>query len=80
MNWIPITEELPPVAERVLFCCEVVGDFTEVGVGWYTGKWTESPTAVAMETAGDDWAPCSHWMDLPNRPEASDQKAETNPE
>ena len=68
-NWISICEQLPPTDRRVLFCCEIDGEFTEVDLGQFNGAWTGSTSAVAMELEGDDWAPCSHWMDLPKPPQ-----------
>jgi len=67
-KWISVRDQLPPIDRRVLFCCDIDGDFTEVDLGQFSGNWTESKTAVAMELGGDDWAPCSHWMELPDPP------------
>mgnify|MGYP003658934643 CR=1 FL=1 len=67
-NWISIREQLPPIDRQVLFCCEIDGDFTEVDLGQFDGHWTASKNAVAMELDGDDWAPCSHWMEIPKTP------------
>jgi len=67
--WISVRDQLPPVRKQVLFCCEIDGDFSEVIAGQYSGNWTESKNAVAMELGGDDWAPCSHWMEIPKPPE-----------
>ena len=79
MKWIPITEKLPALYEPVLFCryIEEYG-FGDVGFGWYEGMkpgWYEGmktdgiANAIAMLTS-DDWYPCTHWMPLPETPEA----------
>ena len=79
LNWIPITKELPQLDIPVLFCCDIDGEFTDVDLGWFTGRWTDSKTAIAMELPGfeiktdgtmiQDWSPCSHWMTLPQTPD-----------
>lgn len=63
-QWIPITRQLPPEGERVLFYLD--DPLTEVSLGWWEGKWTHGK-AIAMEygDADGDWFPCSHWMPLP---------------
>lgn len=68
-NWILIRDQLPPTDMQVLFCCEIDGDFTEIYLGQFNGTWAESKNAVAMELDGDDWAPCSHWRELPKPPQ-----------
>lgn len=68
-NWILIRDQLPPTDMQVLFCCEIDGDFTEIYLGQFNGAWTRSTSAVAMELDGDDWEPCSHWMELPKPPQ-----------
>ena len=84
MTWIRYTDELPLIDEPVLFCCEPIGngdtEFSEVWFGWYEGQKTAGD-AIAMQT--DDpghWRPATHWMDLPNRPEASAATTERNGE
>ena len=67
-KWISVCDQLPPTDRRVLFCCAIDGDFSEVDIGQFDGSWMGSTGAVAMELDGDDWAPCSHWMELPNTP------------
>lgn len=67
-RWISIRDQLPPIDRQVLFCSELDGNFTEIYLGQFNGAWTDSPNAVAMELDGDDWAPCSHWMELPKTP------------
>jgi len=67
-QWTPITTALPPLDKEVLFCCLVDDDFTEVRIGTYRGHKTVG-AAVVMDEIGDDWSPCSHWMELPKRPE-----------
>ena len=66
-RWISIRDQLPPTDRQVLFCCELDGEFTEVDLGQFDGGWTGSKNAVAM-ALDDDWAPCSHWMELPKPP------------
>ena len=68
IEWILVLDQLPPTDRQVLFCCEIDGEFTEVGLGQFDGGWTGSKNAVAMAMDGDDWAPCSHWMELPKPP------------
>ena len=68
-QWVSILDQLPPMETRVLFCCDIDGHFTEVELGQFTGSWTGSKNAVAMALDGDDWSPCSHWMELPKTPE-----------
>jgi hypothetical protein len=70
-RWIPITEQLPPEGERVLFYLD--DPLTEVNLGWWEGKHTHGK-AIAMEygDADGDWLPCSHWMSLPTT--TSEQK------
>jgi len=67
-KWMSVHDQLPPIDRLVLFCCEIDGEFTEVIAGQCNGNWTESKNAVAMELDGDGWAPCSHWMELPEPP------------
>jgi hypothetical protein len=67
-KWILVRDQLPPTDRLVLFCCDIDGEFTQVIAGQFSGNWTESKNAVAMELDGDDWAPCSHWMELPEPP------------
>ena len=67
-QWISVHDQLPPGDRCVLFCCDIDGEFTKVDLGLFDGKWTESKNAVAMELLVDDWAPCSHWMELPEPP------------
>jgi len=70
-RWISVEEMLPPLKERVLFCCypdEVTG-CGNVYVGGFHGLKTRGK-AVAMEYSCDDgdWLPCTHWMPLPEPP------------
>lgn len=67
-QWSLIRDQLPPIDRQVLFCCAIDGVFTEVDLGQFDGNSTRSKNAVAMELDGDDWAPCSHWMELPEPP------------
>jgi hypothetical protein len=67
-KWISVRDQLPPIDRQVLFCCAIDGVFTEVDLGQFDGNWTRSKNAVAMDLDGDDWAPCSHWMELPEPP------------
>lgn len=71
MTWIPITEQLPPIDEPVLFCCLTDVGFTDVDRGWYEKNWTDDESALVMRISYDvnDWSPCSHWMPLPKPPE-----------
>ena len=68
-KWISVRDQLPPTDRRVLFRCIIDGDFSEVDIGQFDGTWTGSKNAVVMELDGDDWAPCSHWIELPKPPE-----------
>ena len=76
-EWISIRDQLPPIGKQVLFCCKLDDEFTEVDLGEYCGKWSDSPNAIVMELprAQDDydWSPCSHWMELPKTPELTNQ-------
>ena len=66
-QWIPITTARPPIGQQVLFCCLIDRDFSDVDCGEYQGEKTDG-NAVVMDRVGDDWAPCSHWMPLPEPP------------
>lgn len=72
LRWISVIDDLPPLNERVLFCC-YPDDHTGCGhiyIGVYEGSKTKGK-AVVMETSEDrwDWLPCTHWMPLPEPPE-----------
>jgi hypothetical protein len=74
-KWTHYKDELPPRGyEEVLYCCWMDDYFTDVRVGWYEGKRTLGD-AIAMESVAAsegvdrDWAPCTHWMPLPPKPE-----------
>jgi hypothetical protein len=73
-RWIPVTERLPPVDEKVLYTCFIEGDahgdyFIEVNAGYWDGKAKNLPGNPAMKyDDSDDWEPCSHWMPLPAPP------------
>ena len=74
LAWIPVTERLPPVGEKVLYTCLMVGDgpedyFTDVNAGYWDGKTKNLPGDPAMKyDDSNDWEPCSHWMPLPAPP------------
>ena len=74
LAWIPVTERLPPVDEKVLYTCFVSGDgpedyFTDVNAGYWDGKARNLPGNPAMKyDDSNDWEPCSHWMPLPAPP------------
>lgn len=76
MEWIKISDELPPIGERILFTCFLYeldglsGYYTDVNTGVYNGEKTAG-TAIVMHTEHDKlghWEPCSHWMPLPETP------------
>lgn len=74
LAWIPVTERLPPVDEKVLYTCLVSGDgpedyFTDVNAGYWDGKARNLPGNPAMKyDDSNDWEPCSHWQRLPAPP------------
>ena len=74
LAWIPVTERLPPVDEKVLYTCLVSGDgpedyFTDVNAGYWDGRARNLPGNPAMRyDNSNDWEPCSHWMPLPAPP------------
>jgi hypothetical protein len=70
MSWIHITERLPDINQIVMFTCyqDDRDCFSEVDIGQYIGGKTMG-NAIAIETCGDDWSPCTHWMPLPELPE-----------
>jgi len=74
LAWIPVAERLPPVDEKVLYTCLMVGDcpedyFTDVNAGYWDGKSKNIPGDPAMRyDDSNDWEPCSHWMPLPAPP------------
>ena len=76
-DWIPVTERLPPVNQRVLYTCFIDdGDaswWIEVNIGRWDGKALNLAGTPAMKyDDSDDWEPCTHWMPLPAPP--SDDK------
>lgn len=66
-GWTPITQEMPPVGEFVLYCCRIDGEFGYVYYGAYEGQMTLGGRCCVMEY-GDDWNPCEFWMRLPEMP------------
>lgn len=74
LRWIPISEQLPGIDDRVLFYLD--DPPTEVSLGWWAGKHTHGK-AIAMEygDSDGDWLPCSHWMPLPAPTAANDTQA-----
>jgi len=74
LAWIPVTERLPPVDEKVLYTCFIEGDgpenyFTDVNAGYWDGKARNLPGNPAMKyDDSNHWMPCSHWMPLPAPP------------
>ena len=75
--WIPVSERLPPVGEKVLYTCLLVGDgpedyFTDVNAGCWDGEARNLPGKPAMKyDDSNDWHPCSHWMPLPPPPDCT---------
>ena len=72
-RWIPVTERLPPVHERVLYTCFIEdfpkGYYIEVNAGYWDGKARNLVGNLAMKyDDSDDWEPCSHWRPLPAPP------------
>jgi len=68
MEWTSINDELPPLKEDVLFCCQIDDTFTFISIGQYCGHKTEGNAVVMDANDSDDWEPCSHWMPLPKQP------------
>lgn len=65
-EWIPVTERLPELLERVLVVNAGVG-YVEVGFRHVTGKY--------HHWDGDDWEELhtpTHWMPLPEPPRCED--------
>lgn len=75
LTWIPVTERLPPVGEKVLYTFFFSGDgpedyFTDVNAGYWDGKSKDFVGNLAMKyDDSSDWEPCSHWMTLPAPPQ-----------
>ena len=71
-QWIHIDQQLPELYQVVLFTCFYDDDnhpyWQEINIGQYLGGKTLGG-AIAIETYGDDWYPCTHWMPLPQPPE-----------
>jgi hypothetical protein len=71
-GWIPVTERLPPVNQRILYTCFIDdGDarWIEVNIGRWDGKALNLAGTPAMKyDDSDDWEPCTHWMPLPPPP------------
>lgn len=60
-RWIPVTERLPEVGQRVLFSFR--NHRTKqprISIGWYNGKQWDSPIATEYDV--------THWMPLPEPP------------
>jgi hypothetical protein len=76
MRWIPISEQLPEMGKDVLFCCLADDEFSRVEVGQYHGGKTHGD-AIVMDIELHDWAPCSHWMPIPDPPEPPHSKDST---
>lgn len=62
MNWIEITEELPPIMETVILAYN--GGVT---TGWLESIPDEDPVYYSPEIRGD-LENITHWMPLPNHP------------
>ena len=64
MDWIPVTDRLPPFGERVLACSSLAVTYFVAYVSPMDGKWHLSlgDTVVRHIT---------HWMPLPELPKGS---------
>ena len=72
-QWIPVTEQMPPINKKVLYTCFIDdGDnwWTDINIGKWDGKLLNFANNPAMKyDHSDDWEPCSHWMPLPAPPD-----------
>ena len=67
--WNDIENKKPKERIRVLFCCKVNNQFSDIEIGEWIGKYTENKKALIMDYGVlDDWYPCTHWMNLPKYP------------
>lgn len=72
MEWISIDDELPEKGKNVLFAC--MSDALNYGpvIGYWHGTRMEDNYHLCMIYAHDedDICPCTHWMPLPELPNA----------
>jgi hypothetical protein len=64
MDWIPITDRLPPFGKNVLACSSLAVTHFVAYVSPQDGKWHESFGHVEVQHI-------THWMSLPELPQGS---------
>ena len=70
MKWISVKDRLPEIGKDVLIC-----DINHLGVPIAVGKYSPDPNWSDWETDADFWQgtgdlEVTHWMPLPELPEA----------
>jgi hypothetical protein len=69
MNWINISEKLPPIGVDVLFVSlQEPDDCTLPAIGCWTGERTMGNTIVMDYGEANDWYSCTHWIPIPPLP------------
>jgi len=66
-NWINIKDQLPDVGQTVVFTCDIDGDFTHPSIGEWNNTWSQGDTIIMLDE-DDDFASCSHWIEIPELP------------
>ena len=62
MEWIPVTDRLPPFGQNVLACSNLAVTYFVAYVSPQDGKWHEAFGGMAVQHI-------THWMPLPEMPE-----------
>ena len=62
MDWIPVTDRLPPLGKNVLACSNLAVTYFVACVSPQDGKWHEASGGMTVQ-------PITHWMPLPELPE-----------
>ena len=77
-EWIPVTEQMPPIGELVLFVAVVDGYVHEPRLAMYTDELNLAGCHVMTDDgrllASKPWWPCTHWMRIPGTDELISQR------